>query len=90
MGAAGGDGAGSGEAAVSGRAARSRDNWLSNRVFKSYDDLVDHGCETTTLATKPIDLAALKDTLILPEIAPRRIPITSRTAPCRVLMAQRS
>ncbi len=22
-----------------------RDNWLSNRVFKTYDDLVDHCCE---------------------------------------------
>ena len=22
-----------------------RDNWLSNRVFNSYDDLVDHCCE---------------------------------------------
>jgi transposase len=22
-----------------------RDNWLSNRVFRSYDDLVDHCCE---------------------------------------------
>ena len=22
-----------------------RDNWLSNRVFKSYDDLVDHCCQ---------------------------------------------
>ena len=21
------------------------DNWLSNRIFKSYDDLVDHSCE---------------------------------------------
>jgi len=21
-----------------------RDNWLSNRVFKSYEDIVDHGC----------------------------------------------
>jgi transposase len=21
-----------------------RDNWLSNRVFKSYDDIVDHCC----------------------------------------------
>jgi hypothetical protein len=21
-----------------------RDNWLSNRVFQSYDDLVDHCC----------------------------------------------
>jgi transposase len=22
-----------------------RDNWLSNRVFKSYDDLLDHCCD---------------------------------------------
>ena len=22
-----------------------RDNWLSNRIFKSYDDIVDHCCE---------------------------------------------
>jgi hypothetical protein len=22
-----------------------RDNWLSNRVFLSYDDIVDHCCE---------------------------------------------
>ena len=22
-----------------------RDNWLSNRVFKTYDDIVDHCCE---------------------------------------------
>jgi transposase len=22
-----------------------RDNWLSNRIFKSYDDLLDHCCE---------------------------------------------
>jgi transposase len=22
-----------------------RDNWLSNRVFTSYDDIVDHCCE---------------------------------------------
>jgi hypothetical protein len=21
-----------------------RDNWLSNRVFKSYDDILDHCC----------------------------------------------
>jgi hypothetical protein len=21
-----------------------RDNWLSNRVFKSYDDILAHGC----------------------------------------------
>jgi hypothetical protein len=24
--------------------AEMRDNWLSNRVFKSYDDIVDHCC----------------------------------------------
>ncbi len=23
-----------------------RDNWLSNRVFKSYDDILDHCCES--------------------------------------------
>jgi putative transposase len=22
-----------------------RDNWLSNRIFKSYDDIVDHSCD---------------------------------------------
>lgn len=22
-----------------------RDNWLSNRIFKSYDDIVDHCCD---------------------------------------------
>jgi hypothetical protein len=27
-----------------------RDNWLSNRVFKSYDDLVDHCCVASALA----------------------------------------
>ena len=21
-----------------------RGNWLSNRIFKSYDDILDHGC----------------------------------------------
>jgi hypothetical protein len=31
-----------------------RDNWLSNRVFKSYDDLVDHCCEAwNTLVDQP-------------------------------------
>ena len=24
--------------------SRSCDNWLSNRVFKSYDDILDHCC----------------------------------------------
>ena len=31
-----------------------RDNWLSNRVFKSYDDLVDHCCAAwKNLADQP-------------------------------------
>ena len=31
-----------------------RDNWLSNRVFKSYDDLVDHCCAAwNTLVDQP-------------------------------------
>jgi hypothetical protein len=29
-----------------------RDNWLSNRSFKSYDDIVDHGCDA---CNKPAD-----------------------------------
>ncbi len=27
------------------RLAVQRDNWLSNRIFKSYDDIVDHCCD---------------------------------------------
>ncbi len=31
-----------------------RDNWLSNRVFKSYDDIVDHCCYAwNTLVGRP-------------------------------------
>jgi transposase len=31
-----------------------RDNWLSNRIFKSDDDLVDHRCEAwNTLLDNP-------------------------------------
>jgi hypothetical protein len=31
-----------------------RDNWLSNRIFKSYDDIVDHCCEArNTLIDQP-------------------------------------
>ena len=30
-----------------------RDNWLSNRVFKSYDDIVDHCCDALAEARKP-------------------------------------
>ena len=30
------------------------DNWLSNQIFKSYDDLVDHCCEAwSKLADQP-------------------------------------
>jgi hypothetical protein len=25
-----------------------RDTWLSNRIFKSFDDIVDHGIVTST------------------------------------------
>jgi hypothetical protein len=31
-----------------------RDNWLSNRVFTSYDDILDHCCQAwNKLAEKP-------------------------------------
>ena len=30
-----------------------RDNWLSNRVFKSYDDFVDHCCAANKLIDQP-------------------------------------
>ena len=31
-----------------------RDNWLSNRIFKSYDDVVDHCCHAwNKLADQP-------------------------------------
>ena len=30
-----------------------RDNWLSNRVFKSYDDIVDHGCDAWNKLVDP-------------------------------------
>jgi hypothetical protein len=31
-----------------------RDNWLSNRIFKSYDDIVDHCCYAwNTLLDRP-------------------------------------
>src|SRR5262249_12413252 len=48
-----------------------RDNWLSNRIFKSYDDLVDHCCEgwnnlvdqidATTAADKMYRVSAFRD-----------------------------
>ncbi|ASV84216.1 hypothetical protein CES85_5008 [Ochrobactrum quorumnocens] len=27
------------------RAARLRDNWLSYRIFETYDDIIDHCCK---------------------------------------------
>ena len=31
-----------------------RDNWLSNRIFRSYDDILDHCCHTwNKLADRP-------------------------------------
>jgi hypothetical protein len=36
------------------RAAPLRDNWLSNRIFESYDDIVDHCCFAwNTLVDQP-------------------------------------
>jgi hypothetical protein len=33
-----------------------RDNWLSNRVFQSYDDIVDHCCFGLKPSRRPIGL----------------------------------
>ena len=30
-----------------------RDNWLSNRIFKSYDDIVDHCCYAWNTLARP-------------------------------------
>jgi transposase len=30
-----------------------RDNWLSNRVFKSYEDILDHRCYAWNQLTQP-------------------------------------
>ena len=31
-----------------------RDNWLSNRVFKNYDDILDHCCQAwNNLVSQP-------------------------------------
>jgi hypothetical protein len=30
-----------------------RDNWLSNRVFTSYDDIIDHCCEAWNKLDRP-------------------------------------
>ena len=37
-----------------------RDNWLSNRVFKSYDDIVDHCCHAwRTLQERPWNIMSI-------------------------------
>src|ERR1700730_4658983 len=36
-----------------------RDNWLSNRVFKSYDDILDHCCFVAAAALDAIRLGAI-------------------------------
>jgi len=37
-----------------------RDNWLSNRIFKSYDDIVDHCCFAwNTLVDQPWRIMSL-------------------------------
>ena len=39
-----------------------RDNWLSNRVFKSYDDIVDHCCYAwNTLVDWPLEKSCPSD-----------------------------
>jgi len=37
-----------------------RDNWLSNRIFKSYDDIVDHCCQAwNTLVDRPWQIMSI-------------------------------
>ena len=37
-----------------------RENWLSNRIFKSYDDIVDHCCDAwNTLTDQPWRIMSL-------------------------------
>lgn len=37
-----------------------RENWLSNRVFKSYDDILDHCCQAwNNLASQPARIASI-------------------------------
>ena len=38
-----------------------RDNWLSNRIFKSYDDLVDHCCEAWNKLVDRLGASCLSD-----------------------------
>jgi hypothetical protein len=50
-----------------------RDNWLSNRVFKSYDDLVDHCCEAWN---KLVDQPSAANRVTVPWDARSVIPRT--------------
>ncbi len=37
-----------------------RENWLSNRVFKSYDDILDHCCQAwNSLVSQPERIASI-------------------------------
>jgi len=37
-----------------------RDNWLSNRIFKSYDDIVDHCCDAwNKLVDQPSSITSI-------------------------------
>ena len=37
-----------------------RENWLSNRVFKSYDDILDHCCQAwNNLVSQPARIASI-------------------------------
>ncbi len=37
-----------------------RDNWLSNRVFKNYDDILDHCCQAwNNLVSQPERIASI-------------------------------
>ena len=37
-----------------------RDNWLSNRVFQSYDDILDHCCQAwNNLVSQPARIASI-------------------------------
>ena len=46
-----------------------RDNWLSNRVFKSYDDIVDHCCDAwNKLVDQPWKIMSHRATRLGPQV----------------------
>ncbi len=36
-----------------------RDNWLSNTIFTSYDDIVDHCCNVNNLVSQPSRISSI-------------------------------